>query len=180
MLIQTESLAVVNTATTSFVPVMDANGNIDHYDAVTPSQRTLCTVTPRECEVILLMEATAAVTDTLYGKVLRTREWGVVNDSLNYRYSRVLAEKVTGSASDTIELVKWLHNKVKSSENETVENRIDILIMLDNLAKDHEFIDMTDEGRKIIRNLSLSHGESSEQVKKVLERWGAIFVDLPF
>lgn len=180
MLIQTESLAVINTATTSFVPVMDANRNIDHYDAVTPLLQTLCSVTPRECEVILLMEATAAVTDTLYGKVLRTHEWGVVNDSLNYRYSRVLAEKVTGSASDTIELIKWLHNKVKSSENETVENRIDILIMLDNLAKDHEFIDMTDEGRKIIRNLSLSHGESSEQVKKVLERWGAIFVDLPF
>lgn len=180
MLIQTESLAVINTATISFIPVMDAHGDIDHYDAVTPSLRTLCSVTPRECEVVLLMEATADDVSAMHGKVLRTCEWGVVNDSLNYRYGRVLAEKATGSASGGSELVKWLHAKVESAKDDPAENKIDVMTMLDNLAKDREFFDMTEEGRKIFRDLSLPYLGSSERIKKILERWDHIFIELPF
>ena len=180
MLIQTESLAVINTATAAFVPVRDENDNVYHYEVVTPSLRSLCTITPRECEVILLMEAIAAITDTLYGKVLRTREWGVVNDSLNYRYGRVLAEKVTGSASGDSELVKWLRAKVESAKDGPAENKIDVMTMLDNLAKDREFFDMTEEGRKIIHDLLLSFIGGGERIKTILERWNDIFVDLPF
>ncbi len=180
MLIQTESLAVINTATTSFIPVMDAHGDVDHYDAVTPSLRALCSVTPRECEVILLMEAIAYECDMMHGKVLRTCEWGAVNGSLNYRYGRILAEKVIGSASDTNGLVKWLHAKVESAKDRPAENKIDVMTMLDNLAKDREFSDMTEEGRKIIRDLQLSYIDSDNRIKTILERWDDVFVDLPF
>lgn len=180
MLIQTESLAVINTATISFVPVMNTYDAVDHYDAVTPSLRPLCAVTPRECEVILLMEAISYECDMMHGKVLRTREWGVVNDSLNYRYGRVLAEKVTGSASGGSELVIWLRAKVESAKDGPAENKVDVMTMLDNLAKDREFFDMTEEGKKIIRDLLLSFIGGGERIKTILERWNDIFVDLPF
>lgn len=180
MFIQTETLAIINTATISFIPVMDSSGNVNHFKAVTPSLRPLCSVTPRECEVILLMEATADDVSAIHGKVLRTPEWGVVDGSLNYRYGRVLTEKATGSASGGSELIKLLHAKVESAKDGPAENKIDVMTMFDNLAKDREFSDMTEEGRKIIRDLSLSYLGSSKRVEKVLERWDDIFVDLPF
>lgn len=180
MFIQTESLAVINTATVSFIPITDNDDNVDHYDAVTPSLRTLCSVTPRECEVILLMEATADDVSAMHGKVLRTCEWNVVDGTLNYRYGRILAEKVTGNVFGGSELVKWLHAKTESSQDEAIENKIDLLTMLDDLAKDREFSAMTKEGRKIIRDLSLSYVGNSERIKKILERWDDIFVELPF
>lgn len=180
MLIQTESLAVINTATISFIPVMDYCGDVDHYDAVTPSRRALCSVTPRECEVILLMEADDVTCDAIRGKVLRTPEWGVVNGSLNYRYGRILAEKATGSASGGSELIKWLRAKVESAKDGPAENKIDVITMLNNLAKDREFSDITEEGRKIIRDLLASFIGGSERIKTILERWNDIFADLPF
>lgn len=180
MLIQTESLAVINTATVSFIPVTDISDNVDHYDVVTPSLRPMCSVTPRECEVILLMEAAADSGDMMCGKVLRTREWGVVNGSLNYRYGRILAEKATGSASGGSELAKWLRAKVESAKDGPAENKIDVMIMLENLAKDQEFFDMTEEGKKIIRDVTLTYIDSGNRIKTILERWDDIFVDLPF
>lgn len=180
MLIQTESHAVINTATTSFVPVTDTYDDVDHYDAVTPSLRPLCSITPRECEVILLMEATADDVSAMHSKVLRTPEWGVVNGSLNYRYGRILAEKATGSASGGSELVKWLRAKVESAKDGPAENKIDVMTMLENLAKDREFSDMTEEGKKIIRDVSLSYIDSGNRIKTILERWDDVFVDLPF
>lgn len=180
MLIQTESLAIINTATVSFIPITDNDDNVDHYDAVTPSLRPLCSVTPRECEVILLMEATADDVSAMHGKVLRTPEWGVVNGILNYRYGRILTEKATGSASGGSELVKWLRAKVESAKDGPAENKIDVMTMLDNLAKDREFSDMTEEGRKVIRDLLLSFIGGGERIKTILERWNDIFADLPF
>lgn len=180
MFIQTESLAVINTATISFIPITDNDDNVDHYDAVTPSLRTLCSVTPRECEVILLMEATADDVSAMHGKVLRTPEWGVVNDSLNYRYGRILAKKVTDSVFGGSELVKWLHAKAESAKDGPAENKIDVMNMLDNLAKDREFSAMTEEGKKIIRDVSLSYIDGGNRIKTILERWNDIFVDLPF
>lgn len=189
MLIQTESLAVINTNIVSFEPYRNADGiktycdensKIICYKVVTPSMRTLCSITPRECEIILHLESSQEAEN----KVLRTKEWGLINGSLNYRHAQVLTENITGSATNTQEMLQWLKSKLTAVEKSTEKNNdMNILNLLDTLEllkKDQEFYEMTAEGRNIIRDMSISDEKNKQKIRHILENWDKIFVELPF
>ncbi len=177
MLIQLKNLVIVNPDYAIFVPKRDSDGNVTGYEITTPEMRAITDITPEECETVFHL---AAVPPEADARPLRTREWGVVDGRLNYRYAEVLRNE-TG-APDYCGLVELLKARAaRAAENDCpAEARHDFILSLEKLARDMEFYDFTPEGRDILRKVNLNNDWDQERAKSIHKQWDDIFVNLPF
>lgn len=82
MLVQLENGVVINPETVIFVPMRSDNSL---YTVATCWMQKITEATSREVEVILRLQAFPPE-----NKVLRTTEWGLLAEGINFRYSRKL------------------------------------------------------------------------------------------
>lgn len=164
MLLQAECLTVFNPENSAFLPVPSQNNpdRVSEYSVVNNNFQEICSITPREMEVVLLL-----VAQQPKGRILRTAEWGVVDGSLNYRFARVLADNIDGTLSDVTSLIK------DRCTNNTPDKQAKTLECLRLLAEDREYYDITALGRKVILD---NHFE----IKDIAGNWDKYFIELPF
>lgn len=180
MFIQLENNTVVNTDNIILAPYGDKdNIPVEGYRVLTSQDlRTVTEISPRECEIILLLTANPPEQKM----VLRTPEWGIVGDRLNYRYAKVLSASVDGGYG-TDGLLTWLKAQLKKAagEDSTFESPFEMATILQRLSQDAEFEAFTAGGRKLVSDIINAYtAPAKKRIQDVLDRWDDIFDELPF
>lgn len=181
MLIQLKNGFFVNPEQIILMPAAGSRDREERepvYEVCTAAEaRFITSITAPEVEVLLLLAGKGP--DESH-PVLRTDEWGVVDGSLNYRYGKVLEKAFAGGAfagGGT-----FVEDYLRSLAKGAVEgngNATAVLNMLADLARDREYVF---NDRELLRKtLFLRNAESQKTIlKKILESWCDIFIDLPF
>lgn len=176
MLIQLKNGVFVNPEQIILMPAAGSRDREERepvYEVCTAAEaRFITSITAPEVEVLLLLAGKGP--DESH-PVLRTEEWGVVAGSLNYRYGKVL-EKAVADGGMLVE--DYLRSLAKGAV-EGNGNTIAVLNMLENLARDREYV--FNDRELLQKTLFLRNAESQKTIlKKILESWCDIFTELPF
>lgn len=177
MLIQLENLTAVNPDRVILTPAgRDTDGSVRSFDVLTEGFQRIATITPREAEVFLFLASRGQELLSEH-PVLRTREWSVIDGSLNYRRASLLTEQVREAGFVSIE--DYLKFRAKDAlPDGRGENRFDVLHLVEDLTRDREYI-FNDAAKlkDILRSYSMN---AAQKLQAILDAWDDIFIDLPF